>query len=142
MGLGVALALREGLGFRRVQAGSGVVVVGGVAGSCDVGWVDWESEVVEDVADEVGIADVREDGAGTSAGTGENVVEVDALDKRSPVHAAGPRREESGAEAGVRAARVRQLGRIRGATIVAPFFQLFASNVERSRPGGWATIVG
>ena len=79
MGLGVALALREGLGFRRVQAGSGVVVVGGVAGSCDVGWVGWESEVVEDVADEVGIADVREDGAGTSAGTGEDVVEVDAL---------------------------------------------------------------
>jgi hypothetical protein len=42
------------------------------------------------VADEVGIADVCEDGAGSSAGTGEDVVEVDALDKRSPVHASGP----------------------------------------------------
>ena len=45
----------------------------------------WESAVVEDVADEVGIADVREDGAGSSAGTGEDVVEVDALEKRTPV---------------------------------------------------------
>ena len=75
MGPGVALALRD-------ASGSGVVVVGGVAGSCDVGWVGGESEVVEDVTDEVGIADVREDGAGSSAGTGEDVVEVDALDKR------------------------------------------------------------
>ena len=71
----VALALRD-------ASGSGGVVVGGVAGSCDVGWVGWESEVVEDVTDELGIADVRENGAGTSAGTGEDVVEVDALDKR------------------------------------------------------------
>ena len=45
----------------------------------------WESAVVEDVADEVQIADVREDGAGSSAGTGEDVVEVDALEKRTPV---------------------------------------------------------
>jgi hypothetical protein len=65
VGLGVAQALRE-------ASGSGVVVVGGVAGSCDVGWVGRESEVVEDVADEVRIADVREDGAGTSAGSALN----------------------------------------------------------------------
>ena len=37
MGLGVALALREGLGFRRVQAGLGVVVARGVAGCWQVG---------------------------------------------------------------------------------------------------------
>ena len=79
MGPGVALALRD-------ASGSGGVVVGGVAGSCDVGWVGGESEVVEDVTDELGIADVREDGAGSSAGTGEDVVEVDALDKRSSAH--------------------------------------------------------
>ena len=55
VGPGVALALRD-------ASGSGVVVVvGGVAGSCDVGWVGGESEVVEDVTDELGIADVRED---------------------------------------------------------------------------------
>ena len=41
-----------------------------------MGWVGGESEVVEDVADEVGLADVREDGAGSSAGTGEDVVEI------------------------------------------------------------------
>ena len=67
MGPGVALALRD-------ASGSGGVVVGGVAGSCDVGWVGGESEVVEDVTDEVGIADVREDGAGSSAEAGEDVV--------------------------------------------------------------------
>ena len=61
MGPGVALALRD-------ASGSGGVVVGGVAGSCELGWVGRESEVVEDVADEVRIADVREDGAGSSAG--------------------------------------------------------------------------
>jgi hypothetical protein len=52
VGLGVALALCE-------ASGSGVVVVGGVSRSCDVGWVGGESEVVEDVVDEVEIADVR-----------------------------------------------------------------------------------
>ena len=49
MGHGVALALRE-------ASGSGGVVVGGVSRSCDVGWVGGESEVVDDVADEVGSA--------------------------------------------------------------------------------------
>ena len=94
---------RWGLGVRAGAPceASGSGVLRRVARSCDVGWVGGKSEVVKDMTDELGLAHVREEGAGAgaSAGTGEDVVELDALDKRSPVHASGPRGEESGAKA-------------------------------------------
>ncbi len=69
MGLGVALALRVRL---PVQASWSYVGSRALA----TWWVGWKSKVPEDMAVGVGFADVREEGAGSSAGTGEDVVEV------------------------------------------------------------------